>query len=224
MQRWRQLTAKYFRRTLTSSLLFHFPCSPAHLAFNPSMKTRPDLLCMCLDHTQMICGQFAQFALLTSFSRSNDERVESIRWSPPSLIKFWAQGGDEWKCRCDRRLQHSLCGVSLCVRPEGQCPLSKSCIWSFPTGTDMTTCPCTGTCSAVGPSDRSNTCSRNKPTQFLPSYNLREPPSVFTILNRHTLLWQTTEIYSINLGIKRPNLKQNLAEMMHSWVSLRVFF
>lgn len=127
--------------------------------------------------------------------------------------KVLRRGGDEWKCQCDRRLQLSLCGVRRgpeCVFTlKVSAHYQKSCIWSFQQGTDMTTCPCTGTCSAVGPSDRSNTCSRNKPTQFLPGYNLREPPSVFTILHTdtHTLLSQTTEIYSLNLRIKRPKPK-----------------
>lgn len=44
---WSQLTTEYFRRSLRISLLLQF-------AFDPSMKTSPDLLYMCLDRTQMI--------------------------------------------------------------------------------------------------------------------------------------------------------------------------
>lgn len=141
----------------------------------------------------------------------------------PSLIKFWAEGETNESAGVIGGCSTASAVCAVCS-PWRSVPIIKKLHLVLPTGTDMTTCPCTGTCSAVGPSDRSNTCSRNKPTQFLPSYNLREPPSVLTILNRHTLLWQTTEIYSRNPGIKRPNLKQNLAEMMHSWIFLRVFF
>lgn len=128
--------------------------------------------------------------------------------------KVLRRGGYEWKCQCDRRLYHSVCGVRHVCLPWRSVPIIKKLHLVLPTGTDMTTCPCTGTCSAVGPSDRSNTCSRNKPTQFLPSYNLSKAVLCFYYpQHRHTLLWQSNEIYPIKLWIKCPKLKQNLAEM-----------
>lgn len=142
----------------------------------------------------------------------------------PTLMKFW---GEEAMTESASVIDgcttaSAVCSVSQSVcSPWRSVPIIKKLHLVLPTGTDMTTCPCTGTCSAVGPSDQSNTCSRNKPSQFLPSYNLREAALCF-YYHRHTLLWQTVEIYSINLWIKCPNLKQNLAKLMRQLSNFEV--
>lgn len=159
---------------------------------------------------QTLCGWLAQFALITSFSRSHDERAEDSVVSP-LFNKVLREEVDEWKCHCNRRLgctlQRLLQSVCLCVC---SCWRSASIIKKLhlvlPRGTDITTCPCTGTCSAVGPPDRSNTCSRNKPNQFLPSYNLRVAAPCFYYTPTHTFV-RIHEIYSLNAWFNRSNLE-----------------
>lgn len=136
---------------------------------------------------QTVCGKLAQFALVTSFRRSHDERLEDSVVSR-SLIKFWEKGemNESASVIEGREAPHTAVVAlrSVCSRWRSA-PIIKKLHLVPPTGTDITTCPCAGTCSAVGPPDQSNTCSRNKPTQFLPSYNPRVAVHTHTSVTNH---------------------------------------
>lgn len=113
----------------------------------------------------------------------NDRPEDSVVFSPAIEVwGFWGrptrvmQGGEQHSPVNTHMLQglcsHWRSAPMLIIR-------NLHLVITAGRGTDITTCPCTGTCSAVGPPDWSDTCSRNKPTQLLPSYNLRVAPLWF---------------------------------------------
>lgn len=120
---WRQLTTKYFRHILTSSLLFDFPCRAFTFCFR-SLRENIGWFALHVSPPQSddqnVCGWLSQFALVTSFSRSHDERAEDSVVSP-LFNKVLREGRDEWKCLCNRKLWDthtthcSGCVAELCV-------------------------------------------------------------------------------------------------------------
>lgn len=150
MQQWRQLATKYFRRTLPSlplqAFTFGFQSLHENIAWSALHVSRPH------SDDQTICGYLAQFALLTSFTDQMMNEWRVFGGFPP-LLKFWGEGDmNESSSVIDGCSTASVvCGVSQSVCSLWRSvPIIKKLHLVLPAGTDMTTCPCTGTCSAVG--------------------------------------------------------------------------
>lgn len=147
---------------------------------------------------QTLCGWLAQFALITSFSRSHDERAEDSVVSP-LFNKVLREEGDEWKCHCNRRLGHTLQrllqSVCVCVgvHAEGQRPLSKSCIWSYQQGQTLRRALALAHAQLSVPQTGATHVPEINQTSSSPVTTSEQPPPVFTILP-HTLLWGFIEI------------------------------
>lgn len=83
----------------------------------------------------------------------------------------------------DRSTTASAVCPRVCVHPEGQSvPIVKKLHLVLPTGTDMTTCPCTGTCSAVGPQSGATHAPEITQPSSSPATTSERLPSAFTLL------------------------------------------